>query len=774
MIAIDTPAAWKTALRRRMRPNNLLFAALLMCVRTSAAETISAGKISVRFDSTSGMLSLLKDGREYAAAKFSEPGKASCRVEKIGGRESFGPGRMLRIGPGDNGVAVRDGSSFVFIRRDARGLNAAQNRVEALSAVLDLGAAPGPWKGSGPDGLFDPAQNAGQHVMTTIADPATGAGVVAGIVRIDAVSGVVFTKLVDGKVVLTLRDDYGSAVPPKLEPFGGDWWAIGFFADVRAGLEAYAAEFARINGVKLPPVPVGYMSWYSEKYGGSLNETAVIELSKYVSATFKDYGYGFIQIDDTWQNGKPRNGPAKDFTKVNPQGPYRGGMKPVADQIRALGLTPGLWLLPFAIDHQDPILADRAALVAKTPDGNPYESNWSGTTLDMTRPEARDYVRGFIRQTVKDWGYTYLKLDGLHIALGTRQTYDKRRYIEDHYGDAVFADKTKSNMQVARAGLRAVREGAGPGTFLLGCCTPQNERSLGMAMGLVDAMRVGADSCVNWHGVVQGVRCSASLYFLNGRVWWNDPDSIYARAAIPLNEVQCFAGWVTLTGMLNNQTDWAPDYPPERVDLLRRTMPAHQLTSVRPVDFIENDPARIWVLTYDVTGQKHVVIGLFNWTDAEVDLGVTAQKLGLDPSAKYAGYEFWSRSLIDPFSGALKQKIPARSCRIIAVCEMGEQPALLSTSRHVTQGAVDLLEEKWNGRRKTFSGTSKVVANDPYEVRLLAGLKNMKADKAAVSQADSKAAVTVSLTQDDRLVQVKIISPTSRNVRWTVTFSAGR
>jgi hypothetical protein len=593
-------------------------------------------------------------------------------------------------------------------------------------------------------------------------------------VRIDAASGVVLTKTEGGKVVLTLRNDYGNVVPPELEPFGGDWWAVGFFADARDGLESYASEFARLNHLKLKPVPVGFMTWYSEKYGGALNETAVIELSKYLAATFKEYGYGFVQIDDLWQNGLKRDGPARDFSKVNPTGPYKGGMKPVADQIRALGLTPGLWILPFAIDHKDPVLAAQVPLVARTADGSPFETNWTGTALDLTRPEARRYVQGFIRQAVYDWGYSYLKLDGLHIGMATRQTYPGRNYVEDRFGDAVFADKTKSNMQAGRLGLKAVREAAGPDTFILGCCTPQNERSLGMTMGLVDAMRVGADSGVAWSGVVEGARSAAALYFLNGRVWWNDPDAIYARAKIPLNEVQCFAGWVALTGMLNNQTDWAPDYPPERVDLLRRTMPAHQLTSVRPVDFFQNDPARVWVLTYQAGGVKRSVVGLFNWTDAPCEINVAAQRLGLRSDATYAGFEFWSNRMLAPFKGRLDQRLPARSSRILAVREVADHPILLGTSRHVTQGAVDIVEESWDASQRTHSGAGRVVGGDAYEARILAiatgQAKPWQAASAAVSQEDRAAGVTVELTQHDGLVRAKILSPATRTVRWSVSF----
>jgi hypothetical protein len=750
-----------------MRPT--LFFGVLLCAGASLAESVRCGDLSASFDPASGILTLAKGGKVFASAPFAEAGKVSC--DRLAGGGAFEPGLMLRIGPGENRVSLREGSPFVFIRRDPRNMQSPSNRVEAVALSIDLGIKPEKIKGIGSGGLFTLARNPGQHVFTALADPSTGGGVVAGLVRIDGASGVLTTKVADGKVALTLRNDYGCAVPTELEAFGGDWWAVGIFNDIREGLEAYASEFARVNQIKLPRVPVGYMSWYSGHGGGALNERIAVELAQYLAATYKDYGYDFLQIDDGWQNGTRGNGPFKDFSRVR-NGPYTGGMRPVAERIRSLGLTPGLWLLPFGIDHKDPSLQAVAHLAAKRSDGTPYEVGWSGTALDLTKPEAIDYVKSLIRRIVKEWGYTYLKLDGLYSALGTKQTYPARSYKEDDFGDAILADKTKSNMQAARAGLKAVREAAGPGRFILGCCAAQNERSLGMCMGLVDAMRVGPDSCNQWgpspSSVVGGVRASASVYFMNGRIWWNDPDGIYLRETMPLNEIQCFAGWVTLTGMLNNQSDWPPSCKPDRVEMLKRTMPSHQLTSVRPVDFLENDPARIWVLTYDVSGNKHTVVGLFNWTDKVLEIGTTAAKLGMKPEGRYAGYEFWSNSLLEPFQGELKKSVPARSALIIAVREANQGPVVLSTSRHITQGAVDLLDEKWNVASKTLSGMSKVVGNDPYEIRVATGEKGWKASGVEIPEEDRKAGVTVSIAQEKGLIRLKIVSPETRTLRWSL------
>jgi len=735
--------------------------------------TVSAGGVAARFDPGSGLLTLSRDGRDYAAAQFAAPASATCAVAAVDRAELLGPGHTLNIGPGDNWVAVRDGSPFVYVRRDCRVTPAPQHRFEALAAALDWGVPAGQLKAIGPGGLCSAGANPGQHVLTAVADPATGAGVVAGLARIEAVSGVALTKVADGRVQLTLRNDYGCTVPPELDPSGGDWWVVGFFRDVRDGLEAYAAEFARLQDVRVKRAPAGYCTWYAEQHGGAGDAQSTVALAEYTARTFAPYGYRFVQIDDRWQNGITSHGPAKDFTRVNPRGPYKDGLKPVADRIRALGLTPGLWLLPFAINHRDPVFTSHLDWVVRQPDGKPFETNWTGTALDLTRMDVRQYVYSFIAQAVKEWGFTYLKLDGLHIGMATVQTYPHLAYVEDGFSTAVFANRTKSNMQAGRGGLQTVRAAAGPDTFILGCCCPQNERSLGMTLGLVDAMRVGEDNGGDWGAILHGVRAVTPIYFLNGRVWWNDPDPVYARAGVPLHEFQCYGSWVALLGCLFATSDWSPDYPAARVDALRRLLPAHQLTSVRPVDYLQNALARVWVLTYDVSGRRHTVVGLFNWDNMAADLGATAQQLGLPPADTCAGFDFWANRRLPDFRGELRLPVPPHACRIIAVRETGA-PAVLSTSRHITQGAVDLTAEKWDAAAQTYSGTSQLVGGDAYEVRLLTGAAGAQVARVSVSAADQAAGVTASVTPEGGLARIRLASPASRAVSWTAVFTGSK
>ncbi len=123
--------------------------------------------------------------------------------------------------------------------------------------------------------------------------------------------------------------------------------------------------------------------------------------------------------------------------------------------------------------------------------------------------------------------------------------YVNLAYKDDHFGDAVLHDPDKTNIEAFRSGLKLVREAAGKDVFLLGCCASQNMRSYGGAFGLVDAMRVGPDNGGgSWKSVLTGPRIASRHYHLNGRIWYNDPDVVYVRPSLSLDQARANASWV--------------------------------------------------------------------------------------------------------------------------------------------------------------------------------------------------------------------------------------
>ena len=437
------------------------------------------------------------------------------------------------------------------------------------------------------------------------------------------------------------------------------------------------------------------------------------EMADFCEKELTKFGFEVLQIDDKWQIS------GRDFTTHRTNGPYSKGMKPTADKITGAGMTAGIWYIPFGWDHTRDIFKDHQDWFVKTEQGEPYKVHWAGTCLDMTHPEAREFLSEVVARMSKNWGYKYIKIDGLWTGLAAKITYPSPVYKEDNLGDAVFHDPSKTNLQAYRDGLKLVRKAAGDDVFILGCNIAQNMRTLGGSFGLVDGMRVGRDIGANWKKILPCVEMGSRLYFFHNRVWYNDPDCLMLRKPMTLEQARAWGSWISVTGQLNLVSEWLPGLPAERLEVVKRSMPNHGLCA-RPIDLFESNHPKVWQLTDTRTNQRRDIIALFNWDDKNSQtVSVSLDKLDLpkSPTGKYAGFDYWSQTFVQPFADKLEMDIEPGSCRIIAVRPLLDRPVLLSTSRHITQGIVDVVEENWDPATQTLTGKSKVVAGDPYQLR---------------------------------------------------------
>jgi hypothetical protein len=183
------------------------------------------------------------------------------------------------------------------------------------------------------------------------------------------------------------------------------------------------------------------------------------------------------------------------------------------------------------------------------------------------------------------------------------------------------------------------------------------------------------------------------------------------------------------------------------------------------VDLFEHDLPGVWLLSDTRHPVRRDVIGLFNWDQNEKTFTDSLEKLGLDPKTEYAAFDYWKNSLVPIIKGQLQTGVPGQSCCVLAVRPVSNHPQLISTSRHITQGIVDVLDEKWDAASKTLSGRSKIVSGDPYELRIVLPNKNWTTTKTEVS-----GGATVAFAQKDDLVRATIQSADSAEVNWSVRF----
>jgi len=108
--------------------------------------------------------------------------------------------------------------------------------------------------------------------------------------------------------------------------------------------------------------------------------------------------------------------------------------------------------------------------------------------------------------------------------------------------------------------------------------------------------------------------------------------------------------------------------------------------------------------------------------------------------------------------------VTTRNTVLFAIREAREHSWVLSTTRHISQGGVCLLDEIWDKAANILAGKGKVVAGDPYvlTVHLPAGFK-LKAAEVAGEKAET--------ASQAETTTVRTTPSATRAVEWKVRFT---
>ncbi len=783
-------------------PAVLLFAVSLTACASSSGLTHGPGEVGnadlvVRHGADGFTLADRSGGRAFAIGGKLDGAGALLR-EEAADDATFGKGRRMvfarKAADGTGGEIALEtyaGLPFVLVRETVKNTTAKEvdfQKVIPATFTLDLGKPASELTTMGTGGLLAPDKNPGSYLFLTCADPATREGVVAGWVTQKKGSGTVFPSVNQGKVAFKAQTEQGHLILQPGQSAALDTFAIGHFNDARLGEEAFASAVAKAHAIHLRPKQAVYCSWYAEgkDHGGAGTAETTVELAKFCAKeNLKAYGFGVIQIDDRWQDGPQMGGPATHFDRVNPNGPYKNGIAPVAKEVEASGFAFGLWWLPFGRNHMEADFKGKQDWFWKWQDGRPLrQHSFGGTCLDASVPAVQEHLETLGR-TIRSWGVKYYKMDGISGGAGLDHCYINDGYKADGFEkSAPPHDRSLTNIEVMRKGLGFIRKGAGDDVFFSGCCAVQNMRTYAGTLGLVDSMRVGPDFNHDGQGIRSGPLRGSWMYFLNGKVWWNDPDPTKVRTsgerctadnsitgAVTLAQAQMTSSWVSLTDQFFLISDWLPNLPPERLDILKHTMASHGATT-RPVDCFDRSLPNTWLVSSDKSGVRRDVVGIFNFYGQPLKAQYSFAKVGLDPAKTYHAFDFWANQPVADISGEIKEELAPMSCRVLALRVKEDHPVLVSTSRHVSSGILEVKREAWEGG--TLSGTSALIGGDAYELRV-AGLKDGKGwkfAKAQVSAADTAAGVKIeALPQtEEGWLRLKVTAPVSREVKWEAVF----
>jgi len=456
--------------------------------------------------------------------------------------------------------------------------------------------------------------------------------------------------------------------------------------------------------------PVGWLSWYC--FFGDFDEEKTLKITDFAAKHLKDFGFQYVQLENWQQNSRtmPPSGYYHSL-ECDPE-KFPHGMKFIADYIRQKGLKPGIWVVPLGTGDEK-FFKENKKMFLVDKQGNPVIS-WSGKyTLDPTHPKAREYIYNMFHTINHEWGYEYMKVDGMEIG-------------GDYYADTLYYRKDiqklfhRKEKDPLRKIALLIRKAIGTRTFFTVCGGKVNKN--GKFVGVGNAARIGGDVFFEgenpqWGAVFHTAAVTTQTYHVHNIFWFNDPDVLSIRLPLSKTYAQVLSTIVGLTGQLLFSGDIIYELSAERVRILQQLMP---VPNIYPANFYPvKETKDIWNLIIRTGFEQWNVVALFNWSEKEnKKVVLEAKTLGLVEDKEYLLYEFWNDEFCGSFAKTRELLLPVQSCLLLAIREKKNHPQIISVNRHLTQDAVSLSGVTWSQKNLLLSGRSEVPGNFDYIITI--------------------------------------------------------
>ncbi len=542
----------------------------------------------------------------------------------------------------------------------------------------------------------------------------------------------------------------------------------------------------------------GYCTWWA--YKGDFNQKIFDKvLNLWKRKNLRDFGYEYMQIDACFATGGGPEGVLSWNEK------FPGGPEYVVSKSKEMGMKPGVhtWIVFRKGDPvNDKMAKEHPDWFMQKPDGSLLNGNTY--TLNSFNEDALDRMIRPTYKGLKEQGWEYVKIDGQGDLL--------------QWGYRAFPEHFKKLKSTPGEALRrlniAAREELGDDIFILGCWSVKPE-----LIGIINGCRLGRDGFGpaefqyfnSWNGVVwrnDPDHCDIKPEWLTTTFPWfmecvdrkpegPDPDTIVRPCIISMaggmlmlsDKAEVYNNDQNLEGIkrsapvlftvpgqlydyntiesdrvLNNTIDNMERLPEPRINMRHPQMlhPPHR-----------GKEATWWMMEIDKPFENWSVLARFNWRkqslrwnrDKLEEEEVRFSDIGLSDEEDYLVYEFWSKQFLGKAKGSFTA--PAQGVtnglQVFAIRQARRHPWVLSTTRHISQGGVSLLDEGWDGGGNVLSGKSAVVVGDPYvmTIHLPEGfrLENAEASGENVEFASQKETATV-----------RIVPSATKTVEWKITF----
>jgi alpha-galactosidase len=432
---------------------------------------------------------------------------------------------------------------------------------------------------------------------------------------------------------------------------------------------------------------MGWLSWYCSRL--KMTEQFVLDNAKVIAENFSVYGVDTMQVDHGWEYRD-----VVGHWVTNERFPH--GMKWLGEELQKLGVKLGIWMAVGCVSEYAPFYAEHPDALIHKQDGQPktYCEKWTWPphgkvfNLDPTHPAAQEHYCKSLKGLM-DAGCRYYKVDFIGSSGAT---------------DGVFHDpKRPRGNPMIRYEMQQIREAVGPDSWLRYCSAPSN-----VYCGIVNIGGATADignAGGRWDWLQKYHQQLGSFWYKHRAFWHNEPDAlIVGDRGETENEARMRCAWLIMSGGVVALGDDLTKIAPNRMSMIPKCLPPYDVAA-RPLDLFERVPAQLWDLHVKTAWDDYHVVAFFNFEEKEQEIAVPMERLGLT-GARLIAWEFWTESLVAAQGNEMRVAVPARNCRIVAIRRAADHPQVLATDMHLTMGAVELSDVKWEGASGTLSGAA--------------------------------------------------------------------
>ncbi len=468
--------------------------------------------------------------------------------------------------------------------------------------------------------------------------------------------------------------------------------------------DKYNIDYGTINKNRVfSKPPVGWMTWYAVKFDAC--EEKVLKNAKWMSENLKDYGADSVWVDWEWGHNDFSGSRSDGADNFNPdKEKYPHGLKYVADKIKQMGLVPALWI-GFTVDSDmNEYLKENPEIILVD------DAKWCGRYFyDFSHPK---YLNEFLPKAlanVKEWGYESVKYDVLPMAMTMHEKYHSRMY-----------NPSLTTKQAYRQMIEKTRKELGESFYMLSCSGGFSDRCPIWACDIFDAARIGEDIFEWGDFLSRGIDRTLEFYPLHNNVMYLDSDNVVMREEF--NNIKQAASRIYFVSTLGMPVTFGDEFDAldnKRVDFIKSCLPVLDIhpTSLFVPTRNKNGYLKI-NLAVNKEWESYNVLNVFNVKDDKNGVRVDLQKDLSLSNDDYLVFDYTSDKFVGVINQSFDVELDGCESKIFSIRKKLIIPQIISTSRHISQGAFEIKIVNWCDDCNTLTVESEVIANVPYTVTL--------------------------------------------------------